>query len=77
MGKNKVMEAKNRKVRMYDMLASTWRKNTKVSLEYRFGDVTPPKSDNAFNRYEYNKFMWEHAEAVARYRSYLKAVGGC
>ena len=67
-----VMEAKNRKVRMYDMLMSTWSNNTRVSLEYRFGEVTPPKRDNSQSRYEYNKFMWEHAEAVAHYKEYLR-----
>lgn len=79
MGKNKVMEAKNRKVRMHDMRENTYRNNNRVATEYMFHEAAPPKDDGNHSRYEYAKFMWEHAEAIMRYKKYLESmcVGEC
>ena len=75
MGKNKLMEAKNRKVRMYDMAHNNYVNNNIVALEYRFFEVIPyTNGDKVRSNHEYKKFMREHADVMARYR---KIVGGC
>ena len=77
MGKNKLMEAKNRKVRMYDMAHNNYVNNSEVMLEYRYAEVTPKTNGAKWAKtFEYKKFMREHAEAVARYRRII-GVGGC
>lgn len=71
MGKNKVMEAKNRKVRMYDMERNNYANNGEVSLEYKYHERTVPKDGTALRQKYTDKMFWR------KYGYLVKMVGGC
>ena len=83
---NKVMEAKNRKVRMYDMEHNNYVNNGVVSLEYKYHECEVP-TDGTRTRRRYTlrqmyfkdkrqekHFENEYACMCAKIRM---AVGGC
>ena len=67
---NKVMEAKNRKVRMYDMEHNNYVNNGVVSLEYKYHERTVAKDGSSLRQKYRNRELW-------RKYSWLLAVGGC